>query len=58
MKRAGGGGRSGSRKVERADNEENDSMEITTTENVGIFTSFDSMGLKEDLLRGIYAYGE
>ena len=42
---------------ERVDFDEKASIEITTTDDVEIFTSFDSLGLKEDLLRGIYAYG-
>ena len=33
-------------------------MEFTQTEDVEVLSSFDTMGLKEDLLRGIYAYGE
>ena len=32
-------------------------MEITVTNAVEVFPTFDAMGLKEDLLRGIYAYG-
>ena len=32
-------------------------MEITVTNAVDVFPTFDAMGLKEDLLRGIYAYG-
>lgn len=43
---------------ERVDFDEKEFMEITTTDDVEIFTSFDSLGLKEDLLRGIYAYGK
>jgi ATP-dependent RNA helicase len=27
-----------------------------TTEDVKVINSFDDMGLKEDLIRGIYAY--
>ena len=42
---------------ERVDFDEKESIEITTTDDIEIFTSFDSLGLKEDLLRGIYAYG-
>lgn len=42
---------------ERVDFDEEETIEITTTDDVEIFTSFDSLGLKEDLLRGIYAYG-
>ena len=49
----GGGGRS----VERVDFDEKESIEITTTDEVEVFATFDSLGLKEDLLRGIYAYG-
>ena len=43
---------------ERVDYDEKESMEITTSDDVEIYTSFDSLGLKEDLLRGIYAYGK
>ena len=43
---------------ERIDFDKEESMEITTTDDVEVFTSFDSLGLKEDLLRGIYAYGK
>lgn len=32
-------------------------VEFETSENVEVISSFQSMGLKEDLLRGIYAYG-
>ena len=32
-------------------------IEFTLTHDVEVMPSFDSMGLKEDLLRGIYAYG-
>ena len=28
-----------------------------TTENIDIYPTFDSIGLREDLLKGIYAYG-
>lgn len=33
-------------------------VEFETSENVDVIPSFDSMQLKEDLLRGIYAYGK
>lgn len=49
--------RSADSRKERVDYDEKESMEITTSDDVEIFTSFDSLGLKEDLLRGIYAYG-
>ena len=32
-------------------------IEFTTSEGVDVIPTFDSMGLREDLLRGIYAYG-
>ena len=33
-------------------------VEFETSEEVEALPTFDSMGLREDLLRGIYAYGE
>jgi ATP-dependent RNA helicase len=30
---------------------------VEVSEKLQIFSSFDQMGLKEDLLRGVYAYG-
>ena len=50
--------RSATSQKERIDYDEKESMEITTSDDVEIYTSFDALGLKEDLLRGIYAYGE
>jgi ATP-dependent RNA helicase len=47
-----------SRRRERVDYDEKESMEITTTDDVEVYSSFDTMGLKEDLIRGIYSYGE
>jgi len=32
-------------------------IEFETSEEVNVIPTFDSMGLREDLLRGIYAYG-
>lgn len=37
--------------------EEDDGAAFETSKGVKVFTSFDSMGLKEELLRGLYAYG-
>lgn len=51
---AGGGS---SRRKERIDYDEKEAIEITVSGDIEVFSSFDSMGLKEDLLRGIYAYG-
>ena len=39
-------------------NEGDDELEFSTTKDLDVLSSFESMGLKEDLLRGIYAYGE
>ena len=33
-------------------------VEFTTSADVDVNPTFDSMGLREDLLRGIYAYGK
>lgn len=38
--------------------EEANNIEFETSEEVVPITSFDKMGLKEDLLRGIYHYGK
>ena len=32
-------------------------LEFETSEDVDVTPTFDSMGLREELLRGIYAYG-
>nr|CAD7570585.1 unnamed protein product [Timema californicum] len=32
-------------------------VEFETSEDVEVIPTFDSMGLREELLRGIYAYG-
>ena len=34
------------------------SMVFETSKEVTVITTFDQMSLKEDLLRGIYAYGQ
>ena len=48
----------GSRKVE-SDEQEDDltKVEYETSEGVEVIPTFDNIGLREDLLRGIYAYG-
>lgn len=33
-------------------------VEFETSEDVEVVPTFDSMGLREELLRGIYAYGK
>jgi ATP-dependent RNA helicase len=42
---------------ERTDRDERENVEITLTDDVEVHATFDTMRLKEDLLRGIYAYG-
>lgn len=37
--------------------EEEDGTAFETSKGVTVFTTFDSMCLKEELLRGLYAYG-
>jgi len=44
-------------RAERLDYDAKEEIEFTVTDDVDVIPSFDSMGLKEDLLRGIYAYG-
>ena len=36
---------------------DDDKIEFETSEDVEVVGSFDSMGFKDELLRGIYAYG-
>ena len=42
---------------EMVNHDEQDGLAFETSENVEVHTSFDTLGLKEDLLRGIYSYG-
>ena len=37
--------------------EEDEEVRFETSKGVKVYTSFDQMGLKEELLRGLYAYG-
>jgi len=46
------------RRVVEADLDDLANVEFETSDNVEVIKNFDSMGLKEDLLRGIYAYGK
>lgn len=41
-----------------ARSEDPSDKDISSSDGVTIHTTFESMALKEDLLRGIYAYGE
>ena len=38
--------------------EEDATMVFETSKGVSVVPTFDTMGLREELLRGIYAYGE
>ena len=38
--------------------EDNESVIYETSPGVEILGSFDGMGIRQDLMRGIYAYGE
>jgi len=44
-------------RVRRALPEDLSNVEFETSEEVEVVPTFDSMGLKQDLIRGIYAYG-
>ena len=37
--------------------EDNESTSFETTPGVEVLNTFDGMGLRQDLMRGIYAYG-
>lgn len=45
-----------SRRVAQAEDLSN--VEFETSEDVEVIPTFDNMNLREELLRGIYAYGE
>lgn len=40
-----------------AANEDLSNVEFETSEDVEVLPTFNSMGLREELLRGVYAYG-
>lgn len=41
-----------------AQTEDLSNVEFETSEDVEVIPTFDNMGLRDELLRGIYAYGE
>lgn len=47
-----------SRRIPAAQNEDLSNVEFETSEDVEVIPTFDNMGLRDELLRGIYAYGE
>jgi ATP-dependent RNA helicase len=48
----------GSSRRNNADDDDLANVEFETSEDVEVIPTFDSMGLREDLLRGVYAYGK
>ena len=38
--------------------DDDDTLKFETSDEVYVIPTFDAMGLREELLRGIYAYGE
>ena len=44
-------------RVRRVLPEDLSNVEFETSEEVEVVSTFDNMGLKQDLIRGIYAYG-
>ena len=46
------------RRVVETDLDDLANVEFETSDNVEVLKSFDSMEVKEDLIRGIYAYGK
>lgn len=49
---------SGSARKRLLKEEDMTKVEFETSEEVDVTPTFDTMGLREDLLRGIYAYGQ
>ena len=47
----------GSRRPKQELTDDLSNVEFETSEDVEVIPSFDSLSLREDLLRGIYAYG-
>ncbi|KUG01038.1 Eukaryotic initiation factor 4A-III [Phytophthora nicotianae] len=45
------------RRTRLVDEDDGDTVEFTTSKDITVFPTFEAMGLKEDLLRGIYSYG-
>lgn len=41
----------------RTINDDDENFNFETSKGVEVISSFDQMGIKEDLLRGIYSYG-
>lgn len=54
---SGAAGAAGSARKRLLKEEDMTKVEFETSEEVDVTPTFDTMGLREDLLRGIYAYG-
>lgn len=54
---SGSGGTGSSARKRLMKEEDMTKVEFETSEEVDVTPTFDTMGLREDLLRGIYAYG-
>lgn len=54
---SGAAGSAGSARKRLMKEEDMTKVEFETSEEVDVTPTFDTMGLREDLLRGIYAYG-
>ena len=48
---------SNSRRVQQQQPDDLTNIEFESSEDVKVIPTFESMGLRDDLLRGIYAYG-
>jgi ATP-dependent RNA helicase len=57
MAAATGGPRNNNNRNGREDLAEDEHLVFETSAGVEVISSFDQMGIREDLLRGIYAYG-
>lgn len=58
MARRGGGGRRGGDDGTRVDYDDKEEIEFTVTKDIQVMPDFESMGLRQELLRGIYDYGK
>jgi hypothetical protein len=54
---AGRGRAKGGERALKQDYDEDEDMEFTMSKEIEVYPDFESMGLKKELLRGIYDYG-
>ena len=55
--RGGGGARGGGGRGEKTQYDESEEVEFTVSNDVDVVPDFEAMGLRQELLRGIYDYG-